>query len=157
MSKLKHSLVALGAVTAIGAGTAVATTNASAHEGGAKDSLVEKLASKFNLNKDEVKQVFEENRAERQAKHQAEFEKKLEQLVADGKITSEQKDKITAKFAELKQKRESEKDSEATKEERKESFKKEREELKAWAEQNGIDLDLIKPEGGPGGHGGPHN
>lgn len=54
--------------------------------------------------------MFDENRSEMEAKHEAEEKSRLDQAVKDGKITQEQEDKIIAKLKEMKANREANKD-----------------------------------------------
>lgn len=109
-------------------------------------SIVDKLAEKFNLNKDEVKKVFDEQKAEHQVEHKQKLEEKLNQAVKDGKLSEDQKTKLLAKMEEMQKQREE--NRQQTKEQR----EAKRQEFKTWAEQNGINLDevLPMPEGGPG-------
>lgn len=131
-------------VSAIGLGTAAAQSNA--------DTLVEKIASRFNLNQDEVQAVFDEAREEKQAEHQAELSDKLQAKVDDGTITAEQKTLLEEKLAELREERQANRDSELTKEERREQGQQNREAFEAWAEENNIPLDELDLHG-PHGHG----
>lgn len=68
--------------------------------------VVQKLVEKYNLNKDEVKVVMNEERASHQAERKVEFSARLDALVTSGKITTEQKAGIIAKHDELNAKRE---------------------------------------------------
>jgi hypothetical protein len=56
--------------------------------------VIQRIIDKFNLNKDEVKNVMNDFRIEKQKDAQANFEEKLSQAVKDGKLTEEQKAKI---------------------------------------------------------------
>ena len=98
--------------------------------------VMQKLVERFNLNEDEVKAVFDDFRVERQAEMKARFEERLNQAVSDGQISEEQKQLIIAKHEELRAERNAKRD-----------------ELKTWAEENGIDLQLFfGPKGGRGKH-----
>lgn len=132
----------------LGAG-AYGATKVNAEESFSKTSLVEKIAQKFNLNKDEVQKVFDEERGERQKNRQAEFEKKLNEAVSKGELTNEKKELILKKREELLAKMESNRDKikDMTKEERKTQFESHRTELEKWATDNGIDLKYLM---GPG-------
>ena len=101
-------------------------------------SIIQKLIDKFNLNPEEVTQVLDETRQEHQQQAQANFEEKLNEAVGNGKITEDQKNIILAKHEELKNGRDSLED--LSPEERRQKAQTQQEELKAWAEQNGIDL-----------------
>ena len=101
-------------------------------------SIIQKLIDKFNLNPEEVTQVLDETRKEHQQQAQADFEEKLNEAVENGRITDDQKSIILAKHEEMKNSKENWKD--LSPEERMEKGKTMKEELEAWAEQNGLDL-----------------
>ena len=115
-------------------------------------SLVQKIADKFGLNKDEVQAVFDQNRQEHQAQMQTRFEDQLTQAVTDGKITEEQKQLILQKHKELQENRQSkmEEMKDMSVEERRTAMEKERQELENWAKENGIALKYLM--GGFKGH-----
>lgn len=156
---MKKSLLVVGAITSIGvagatglgvASAATDTTNSSS------SSLVDKIASKFNLNESDVQAVVDQDRSEHEAQRQAQMEKKLTQAVTDGKITSTQKDLILAKQKEAKAAMESDRDSmkDKTAEERKAAMDQKRTDLENWAKSNGIPTEYLRFV--MGGHGGPH-
>ena len=140
---------ALLLVGILGAGTVMAKTDA------LYPPIVQKLVEKFNLDQAEVRAVFDEDREERHEKQAARQAEILDKAVDEGKITEEQKEAIMAKKAEMKQKHEELREMEP--EERRAALKELREEMKAWAEANDIDLKQFAKPGhrGPGGHGGP--
>lgn len=117
-------------------------------------SLVQKIAEKFNLNKDDVQKVFDEDRTNRASERNQKFESRLDQAVKDGKITEEQKKLILDKMSSMKATRtaEIEKLKSMTPEQRREAMKTHKNDLKTWAEENGIDLKSIMGELGPGMH-----
>lgn len=123
----------------------------------AQQNLIQKIATRFNLNQADVQAVFDQDRTERQAAMKAEAQQRLNQLVTDGKITEAQKQLIITKQQELETKRESNKTTmqNLTPEQRKTAMDTQRQELQTWASQNGIDLQyLMFGHGGPGrGHG----
>ncbi len=148
---INNKFVALAVTTGIVAagalgGLAMADSNDSTYP-----PVVDKIASKFNLNKDEVKKVFDEQKVERQAEHKKLLEEKLAQAVEDGKLTEDQKTKLLAKMEEMHQARDAAKDKAM------ENRQAKRDEFKKWAEQNGINLDEVLPapagEHGRKGHG----
>src|SRR5688572_430143 len=98
----KKQFMIAGAVTTLGAATVLGLSTASAATQDRHTSLADKIATRFNLNKDEVQQFFEEDHASMEAEHQARIEERLTQAVKDGKLTEDQKAKILAKHAELK-------------------------------------------------------
>lgn len=155
---VKKSLMVAGAVATIGvAGIAGLGVASAATDSNKSDSLIDKIAAKFNVDKSEVKAVFDEERAEREAEHQQKLEERLSELVKDGKLTEDQKAKILAKHAELKAAMESERETlqDKTKEEVRTLMQQRQEELKKWAEENGIPIEYLPfAQGSPHKHGG---
>jgi hypothetical protein len=153
---VKRSLLVGAAIATVGAsslglaGVASADTASSSSEG---TSIVDKIASKFNLSKDEVQAVFDEDRESRQAEREAEQKEKLAAAVSDGTLTQAQADHITAALAEIKTLRgDSEPRTES--DETRQAIKEKMDALRSWAEENDIDMrDLMI--GGPHGGGGP--
>jgi len=162
---MKTGLIAAAAIATIGTGGLVGMQAVSAESGTSTSStdpmsnLVDKLVSKFNLNKTDVQKIFDESKTEMEAKREEKQTARLQKLVDAGTITAEQKTKIEAKLKELKTARESSKDSmkDLTDDERKAKMESQRTALEAWAKENGIDLTRIggvmmgRGHGGPGG------
>lgn len=159
---MKKQLAIIGAVAAISAAgvTGVAVANA-ASTGNGNDrmsGLVDALASKFNLNKSDVKAVFDANREQMQAQHEQEIKDKIAQLVKDGKLTQAQADALNAKRAELQKEFEANRtaDQDLTRDQRKAKMDERRTALDAWLKDKGIDTQygylLMGGRGhGPGG------
>lgn len=164
--KTSHKLFIATAATLpfIGlAGTAVhAATGATATDSGPMGSLIDKLATKFNLKSSDVKAVFEE---EREA-HKAEIQTKVSDALKTAGFTDAQ---ITALQNKQKEQRESGKawrdaNPNATREEMKSHRDSEKTALEAWAKEQGIDVTKLREAlktvgvglmGVRGGHGGP--
>jgi len=142
----------VGAITTVvGAGAFAGVASAqSTSSTGAKESLAEKIAQKFNLNKDDVQQVIDQNKTDHQAEHQQKMDDRLTQAVKDGKITSAQKDAITAKIQDLKTYMDSIKDKTAS--EKRSLMKAKMDELKQWAQDNGLS-QYVPMMNGRGHHG----
>jgi len=163
LKKIKKRLVAAAAVATIGSMGAVglqavhAASNTSTSD--PMSSLIDKLVNKFNLNKADVQQVFDDNRAAMDAQRQADQSAKLQKLVDAGAITATQKTTIEAKIKELDAARAANKASMQglTDTERKAKMDAERTALEAWAKTNGIDLTKLQGifMGGHGRPGGP--
>jgi hypothetical protein len=150
---IKKPLLVMGAVASVGVAGLAGSHAVSAATSSPHDSLVDRIASKFNLNKDEVAKVFEEEKAVHHAEMQQKMEERLDTAVADGKITEEQKAKILAKLEELRKGHELWKDK--TPEERHNAKLELHQGLEQWAEDNDIPLDLLHfkmhvKHGGPG-------
>ena len=162
--QIKKSLLVAGAVATIGVATAAAgvsaATSSTGGSGDSNSSIVDKIATKFNLNKDDVQKVFDEDRSAHEAEHEAKSEEKLTQAVKDGKITEDQKIKIIAKLAEMKSGMETMKNSmkDKTSEERKTLMEQKHTDLEAWAKENNIPMEYLMVmhfKGGGPGPGGP--
>lgn len=156
---MKKSLLVVGSVTSIGLASAVGIGVASAATDTANhnsSSLVDRLASKFDLKKSDVQAVFDQDRSEREAQRQAQLEKELTQAVTDGKLTSAQKDTILAKQKEVKAAMQADRDSmkDKTAAERKAAMDQKRTDLENWAKENNIPTEYLRYVMG-GGHG-PH-
>lgn len=104
------------------------------------DSLVTKIAQKFNLKETDVEAVFEAVRDEKQEEMKSQRVKRLDQAVKDGVITEAQKTAILTKM-----------------EEHDEERGKKKEEMQKWFADNGIDesklRDYLRPEGRGEGRG----
>lgn len=154
-SKVLIPSLVLGTVVLVGMGL---VNNASANEETQYPPIVQKIAERFNLNQDEVKQFFDENREEQQEERQLERKTKAEErlvnLVEEGIITEEQKQLLIAKHEEMRLESESHREEleNLSQEERREKIKEHseanREEMKQWAEENGIDLKELFPRDG---------
>ncbi|MDQ5950760.1 MAG: hypothetical protein QG639_36 [Patescibacteria group bacterium] len=131
-------------------------------------SIVERLATRFNLNQDEVKAVFEEEHAEREAEMQQRIEDRLDEAVAAGELTEAQKLLILDKHEELRADMElkmgyewsnfgsmTEEERQAAMEAKREEMETHRAELEAWAAANGIDMKHLMVMGKFHGGGGP--
>lgn len=155
----KNLLVAV-AVTALSIG-AISPLVASADTNSGQNTIADKIATKFNLNKDEVQKVFDEEHAARNKEMEQNYKDKLAEAVKNGKITQEQADKIQQKHTEIEAERD--KNREAFKnmshDERHAAMEKKRAELEQWAKDNGIDEQYLRPSlGGHGpGRNGPHD
>lgn len=161
MKKALITLIfALGLLSLVGYGTA----RAYASNPDKYPSIIQKLVDKFGLNEDEVKAVFDEDRKGRQQGMQARFEEQkkemetrfeeqLNQAVADGKINEEQKQAILIKKEEMQADREELKNLSA--EEKEERVKAHQQEMETFAQEIGIDSELLSTFFGRGFGPGP--
>lgn len=155
-------LVVAGTVVAVSlaglaGGAAYATTNSTSGTD-PMSGLASAIATKFNLNKDDVQKVVDEQRTQMQAQRDQEVKDQVAQLVKDGKLTQAQADKINANRAELEKEREANRTSEQnlTDEQRKAKMDEHKTALDTWLKDNGIDSQYAYLlMGGRGGHGGP--
>lgn len=90
------ALSMVGIVSLLGMGLASAQSPNSA-----SSALVDKIAERFSLKKEDVQKVFDENKQERRAAMEVKFTNRLDQAVKDGKLTATQKDLIVAKHKEM--------------------------------------------------------
>lgn len=158
--KLKKALLVTGAASTIGLSSVIgmgvasaATTDSSSDSSGGMSGLIDKLATKFNLNKNDVQAVFDEDHAIHEAEMKKNIQARLDQAVADGKITNAQKTLIVNKQKEMKTFMDSLKDK--TSDERDAAMKQKMDEVKAWASDNNIPTQYLHPMGAGRGPGGP--
>lgn len=152
-------------VTAVGTGVFL-TKPVLAQEGETPhQSIIERLVARFGLNQEEVESVFQEERQDRQAEMQNQFEAKLDEAIAAGELSEDQKALILAKHEELRQQNENQgpkgddwhelsaEERQAKMEEEKASREARQAELQAWAEANGIDMKYFNLGRGEFEHG----
>jgi len=146
-------MLAAGVFTTITAASIMGIGAASA-QSNSGNNIVDKIATKFSLNRDEVQSVFDEQHDEKKAKHEQRQATRLQELVDNGTITANQKTALEAKRTEMESKRDALKDQNLTREEIRTQMESTRIEFEAWAKDQGIDLGAIRPEGM--GRGGQH-
>lgn len=145
---LRNKMLIVGVSLAILAGiygTSLASVN---HSRGSRSEMIEMLAKKFNLDEDEVKDFVREHqsdlRKDRAELMKKRFREKLDGEVEKGNLTEYQKNLILEKRAEMERKINQDSENwENLREKRKERMEGYREEMKIWAKENGIDLDLL--------------
>lgn len=137
------ALLATFGAGALGVSTTFAATGTPDHH--PMKDLVTAIATKFNVSEASVQEVFDTQRAVRQAERVENHATRLAKAVTDGKLTQAQADAITAKALEEKTFFDGLED--ATKEERRAAVKTNGEELKAWATLNAIPKQFIPHAG----------
>ncbi|HCC22075.1 hypothetical protein A2480_03405 [Candidatus Uhrbacteria bacterium RIFOXYC2_FULL_47_19] len=141
-----HRLLAI-AITIVGLGSGIvgvgtALAYQQPHIGNGMNGLVEALAVKFNLNTADVQAVFDEQHAQIQTNREVNEAERLSQAVTDGKLTQEQADAVTAKREEIRSFMESL--STLDESARRDALKTKQDELKKWAEDNGISMPFFR-------------
>lgn len=176
---MKKQLVIASAVATLGlaglAGGAAFATSQSSNGTDPMSSLVNAIATKFNLKTADVQAVFDANKTQMQAQREQQVKDQVAQLVKDGKLTQAQADKINAKRTELEKAREAERTADQNLTETQRQAKREqmrtqmdakKTELDAWLKSNSIDTQygyLLMGggrghgPGGPDGDGGPRD
>lgn len=168
---MKKQFVIAGTVATLGltgliGGAAFATAQAG---GNNHNTLVQAIATKFNLKTAEVKAVFDANKAQMHAEREQQAKDQVAQLVKDGKLTQAQADKINAKRTELEKEREAnraadqnltEAEHQAKRDARRAEMDTRKAQLDTWMKDNGIGAEYRylltsggKGHGGSGGHG----
>lgn len=150
---VRKSLLFASAVAVLGLGGIAALHAAPTDAAGTgSTSLIDRLVQRFNLNKSDVQDVFDEQRQAMETQREQDMKDRLAQLVTDGKLTQAQADAISAKHDELKSFMDSLKDK--TPQERRDALKSKMDEVKQWAQDNNIPLQYLHVGGpGPGGFG----
>lgn len=173
LDKVKKPLLVGAAVATIGIGSAgfvhgvsaatdtssssasTSANNSSSDSDNPMSSLIDKLAAKFNLNKDEIQAVFDADRNEHEAEMKADQQERLAQAVTDGMLTQDQADHITAALEEIDTLR-GNSSPENESDETRDAVRAKMDALRDWAKENNIDHQYIMGgHGGPGGPGGP--
>ncbi len=123
------------------AGTAFIGSNVFAQASQSNHPFATELAAKLGIDESKVETAFDEIRTERQKEMETAFEKRVNEALSSGKITAAQKDLILKKHEELQAQRDQERASmrDATPEERRTIMEKRHDDMKAWADENGID------------------
>jgi hypothetical protein len=109
-------------------------------------SLVDEIATKFQLSKTDVQQVVDRNKSDNQAHHAAIQKAKLDKAVKHGKLTQAQEDYIVNTQADIKNLIGTTKPrnlSQTTKN----AIKAKMDTLRSWAQTNNINMRYV---GGPG-------
>ena len=137
MSRKLMITLALVGTTLVGVGAA---SRVRAQDARYYPPIISTLAEKFGLSEDEVKDAFDEIRAENQVEMQTRQEERLGEAVSDGVITEEQKQLILDKQEEMR----------AQNQERRREHQAE---MEAWASEHGIDLAAMHEYMGGGRRG----
>lgn len=127
------ALLALGAIS----------TQVFAQTNTGRQNLVQQLSLKLGISEDKVQAAFNEIQSDRQAEMQKAYEDKLTQLVTDGKVTQDQKQKILAKHKEIVDSKNNSDWQNLTPSERRLKMDQQRLDLEKWASDNGIDLSYV--------------
>lgn len=157
---MKKKLLIATAVALPTIGLAGSAMAMNGNEHGMKDQVAEKLATRFNLNKDEVSAFMTE---QQEARH-AEMEKKVTESLKSAGFSDEQITALQNKKQEQRAEHEEWRNAnpDATQDERQAHRQAEKAEFETWAKGQGIDLtkvrDTLKESGfGRGMHRGPRS
>lgn len=128
-------VLTLALATLVGVGAYTGLAAASNGNGNGPQADVSSLAEKLGVDESKVQEAFDQMHTERQAEREAQYSDNLDKAVADGKITAEQKQLILDKHDSI------------------ETEKRQRgQEMRTWAEENGIDMEILH-DYGVGGRG----
>jgi hypothetical protein len=144
----KKSLIAASIATAGAAGILMVGGVAFAQTPSNSQGLSQAIASKFNLNKDDVQKVIEQQHAQKTSDH-------LDKMMENGKITADQKALIAAKQAEIKPRLDAAREL-TDPAARKAEMQAIRSDMQQWAKDNSIPKGAIAQHGGRGAEGGKH-
>ena len=145
------AIIAGGALTVIPRAFAANTTTTNPIS-----SLIDKIATKFNLNKTDVQAVFDQNKADmmaaRQADIQTETKSRLSTAVTAGTLTQAQSDLVTTELATIQTKlTDISKITDVS--QRQAAMDQLQAEVSKWAVDNKIDTKWVRVFNGRGGHG----
>ncbi len=108
-----------------------------------QQSLVQKIADTFGLDKAKVQAVFDQNKAQKQQNRETRYEARLTQAVTNKQITSSQKDAILAEHNKLQAEITAAMAKTGT--DRRTAMEQVRTEGEAWAESNNVDIKWLAP------------
>lgn len=108
------------------AGTILVTRKSSVKAATASQAIIDRLAERFNLKKDDVTGVFNEMGKERQQKELVQMSSRLDQAVKDGVINADQKQTLVNKITQMQEKQ-----------------NEIRDETQKWVEESGIDFEKL--------------
>jgi len=153
MKKISQKIIIPAAlIAAIGGGVIAAKPVLAGYSEERHNSMVQRLVETFGLNEAEVEAVFAEARQEQQQERQAAFIAQLDKAVANGELTSAQKELILVKHEEMRANKDSKSTDwhELSPEERRDQMQAKRAELETWATENGVDLKYFGQHQGEG-------
>ncbi len=155
--KITKSMLVAGLVTTATAASVIGIGAASAQSNNSNGTgLIDKIATTFNLKRDSVQSTFDQFREEKQADRQVKADEHLQSLVDNGTITADQKAVLEAKKDEQKAAFENLKSQDLTRQEMHDQMEALHDDFTTWAEQQGINLQDIRPDKGvDGDHRGP--
>ncbi len=151
LQKPKTKITAALLLAVLGFST-VGSVAFAATSGNRQDKLAERIATKFNLDKNQVSSELEsfhqEEQTERHQERKQALADALQKKVDDGVITADQKTAIEAKLEEKHQAREAEREAnknsetKPTRDEMKAKMDSDKAELEAWLKEQSINLSL---------------
>ncbi len=121
-------------------------------------SMAQKLSEKLGIEESKVQTAFDAVREDRHEEMEGKLMERLNQAVAEGKLTEAQKKLVIERHEALEEKHMSEREQvqSMTQEERRTFMQGRRDEMQQWAEKNGIDFENVMPQQGRQGGRGMH-
>ena len=148
----KNIIKATGISAAILAGSLLAVTAANAQRGGVSEETrqekISELSERFSLDEAEVQAFFDEKKEERKAEREEKRAEFVAGLIEDGVLTQQQADELSSLKEGLKEEIQALKESDAGRDEIKALMEELKAEVEAWADEQGINLDDIRPDKG---------
>lgn len=155
MNKLQRTLLVGVSVLTLGVTGLSIGASASALSGDTdgQASLIDKIASTFNIDKTKLQEVFKADREERMAEMKTERAGALKSALDEGKLTQEQYDHIVSKQNEIDSMMGSLEDQTS---EQRQAIRDKMGELRDWFEEQNLDVRDLgigfgRGHGGPGG------
>ena len=142
---MKNRFLIPAVVVMIGGATLFGAAYVNAQTPTPHQSIIEQIAQRFGLKAADVQSVFDKNKADRIGQMEKRYEDWLSQQVKDGKITDAQKQLLIAKHKDLQatMKNKAATFKNLTPDQRKAAVQQEKQDLDAWAKQNGIDIKYL--------------
>lgn len=115
------------------------------------DTFVSELAQRLGVSQQDVSSAMDEIHSEHQQEMATQFNDRLDEAVANGELTSQQKDLILQKHDEMVEQHQNREEWQNLEpQERQEQMQTKRDELEDWAQENNIDMSYFGPGEGRG-------
>lgn len=148
---LKNKIISLAAIAILGIATIGTTTVFAQNTANNKHiSFVTELAQKLGIDQAKVQKAVSEVRADQKSQQQARYKAMLDQAVKNGKLTATQEQAILDERTQLKTLLTSDKKKfqAMSVQQRRDAHKAIWQNVRSWAEKNGISLKYLKKLGG---------
>jgi len=148
--KLSKSVISAGVLTAVAVGSLAGVGMVSAASNNNQNGLADRIAADTGADRDKVAASIQAYHDEMHSKMEQKQSEHLQNLVDKGTITADQKAALEAKRTEMETQRKTWESQNLSREEMRTKMDQARTDFEAWAKEQGIDLNAIRPQGGPG-------
>ena len=112
---------------------------------GNQEEFISKIAQRTGKSSDEIKTVLTAVREEKHAQRLQALESRVDEAISNGQLSADKKQLIMDHFSKMHQEMQKAVENKVSAEEMKKLHQEHREEMKTWAEENGINLSVLMP------------